>query len=240
MKKISVLTMSAMAAALLAVSCNQSGVPTSANLNSSVDSVSYAIGVNFGLGLKESLATLPGGKANVEAVIVGFATAIRGNDDALKFDQQSAMAYVNQYIQQEQSLEFEAAKAEGDTFLEANKANEGVITTESGLQYKVLKEGTGAKPLIGDQVKAHYTGKLLDGTVFDSSVERGEPATFALTGVIRGWTEVLQIMPEGSKYQVWIPADLAYGSEGAGQMIKPNSTLEFEIELLEVIRGGNQ
>ncbi|MDR1408331.1 MAG: FKBP-type peptidyl-prolyl cis-trans isomerase [Tannerella sp.] len=242
MKKISVLMMSVMAAVLFAASCNQSGgkgISTDVNLKTAVDSASYAIGVNFGSGLKTNLATLPGEKANVEAVIAGFAAAIQ--DESLKIDQQTAMTYLNQYVTGLQSREAEETKAEGEAFLNANKTKDGVITTESGLQYKVLKEGSSKiKPTINDQVKVHYTGKLLDGTVFDSSVERGEPVTFALTQVVRGWTEALQIMPEGSKYQVWIPSDLGYGEGGAGQMIKPNSTLEFEIELLEVVRNGNQ
>ena len=135
-----------------------------------------------------------------------------------------------------QQRETEALKAEGEKFLAENKTKEGVVTTESGLQYKVLTEGSGAKPTEADRVKVHYTGKLLDGTVFDSSVQRGEPATFGVTQVIRGWQEVLQLMPAGSKYQVWIPSELAYGASGAGQMIKPHATLEFEVELLEIIR----
>ena len=100
----------------------------------------------------------------------------------------------------------------------------------------MLTEGSGAKPTEADQVKVHYTGKLLDGTVFDSSIQRGEPATFGVTQVIRGWQEVLQLMPVGAKYQVWIPSGLAYGASGAGQMIKPHATLEFEVELLEIIQ----
>jgi FKBP-type peptidyl-prolyl cis-trans isomerase len=237
MKKFSVLMMSAIVAISIATSCNQSGVSTNVSLNSAVDSVSYSIGVNFGSGLREQLKTLPGGEANVAAVIAGFASAIKGDSSALKLDEQTAMSYVTQYITSEQTRDAEVTLAEGEAFLSANKTKDGVITTESGLQYKVLKEGTGPKATINDQVKAHYTGKLLDGTVFDSSVERGEPLTIALTQVIRGWTEIMQIMPIGSKYQVWIPSELAYGPQGAGQIVKPNSTLEFEIELLDIVQG---
>ena len=117
-----------------------------------------------------------------------------------------------------------------------NKTKKDVITTESGLQYQVVTEGTGEKPTAEDKVKVHYTGTLLDGTVFDSSVERGEPAEFGVGQVIKGWTEVLQLMPAGSKYIVWIPSELAYGERGAGGDIKPNSTLKFEIELLEIVK----
>jgi FKBP-type peptidyl-prolyl cis-trans isomerase len=241
MKKISVLMMSAAVTILLAVSCNQfGGIPNNVSLKNSVDSVSYAIGVNYGTGLGRALQTLPGGKANLDAVIAGFANAIKNDSSLLKLNEEVAANYVNQYVMSEQNREAETTKTEGDAFLAANKTKDGVITTESGLQYKVLTEGTGVKPGIDDQVKVHYTGKLLDGTVFDNSVERGEPFTTRLTGVIPGWTEVLQIMPAGSKYQVWIPSELAYGPQGAGQQIKPNSVLEFEIELLEVIKGGNQ
>lgn len=122
----------------------------------------------------------------------------------------------------------------GREFLAENAKNDSVIQTESGLQYMVLKEGTGAKPGPTDEVTVHYTGKLLNGTVFDSSVERGEPATFALNQVIPGWTEGLQLMSEGSKYRLFIPSELAYGSKGAGEDILPNSTLIFDVELIKV------
>ena len=117
-----------------------------------------------------------------------------------------------------------------------NKTMSGVITTESGLQYQVVTEGKGAKPTADDKVKVHYTGTLLNGTKFDSSVDRGEPAEFGVGQVIKGWTEVLQLMPVGSKYIVWIPSELAYGERGAGADIRPNSTLKFEIELLEIVK----
>ena len=124
----------------------------------------------------------------------------------------------------------------GQDFLAANRSKEGVITTASGLQYKVITEGTGAKPTLKDKVRCHYTGKLLNGNVFDSSVQRGQPAEFEIGQVIPGWQEVLQLMPVGSKFQVWIPSNLAYGAQGAGQVIKPNATLEFEVELLEILK----
>ena len=125
-------------------------------------------------------------------------------------------------------------KTLGREFMEQNAKNDSVVQTTSGLQYMVLKEGNGAKPGPTDQVTVHYTGKLLDGTVFDSSVERGEPATFPLDKVIPGWTEGLQLMSEGSKYRLFIPSELAYGSKGAGDMILPNATLIFDAELIKV------
>ncbi len=125
-------------------------------------------------------------------------------------------------------------KTLGREFLEENAKNDSVVQTASGLQYMVLKEGTGAKPGPTDEVTVHYTGYLLDGTVFDSSVERGEPATFPLDRVIPGWTEGLQLMSEGSRYKFFIPSELAYGSKGAGDQILPNSTLIFDVQLIKV------
>ncbi len=125
--------------------------------------------------------------------------------------------------------------AEGLTFLALNKDKEGVIELPSGLQYKVLKEGEGEIPSMNDTVRCHYHGTLIDGTVFDSSVERGEPATFPVNGVIQGWVEALQLMSTGSKWRLFIPPELAYGEQGAGGVIKPNTTLVFDVELIEII-----
>jgi FKBP-type peptidyl-prolyl cis-trans isomerase len=238
MKKTSVMaTICVAVMGMTVISCGQQ-VNTNVGLKTAVDSVSYAIGINYGNGLGTNLKTFPGGQpANVDALIAGFVTAIKGDTGSLKMNVNGAQAFIQKYFMEAEAKESEATKAEGEAFLEANKSREGVITTESGLQYKVLTEGTGAKPTTSDTVKVHYTGKLLDDTVFDSSVQRGEPVTFPVTGVIAGWTEVLQIMPVGSKYQVWIPSGLGYGAQGAGQMIKPNSTLEFEVELLEIVNA---
>ena len=132
------------------------------------------------------------------------------------------------------ALAGEANKHEGDAFLAANKTQEGVVTLPSGLQYKVLKEGTGPKPTASDSVVCNYRGTLLNNTEFDSSYKRGQPATIPVGGVIKGWTEALQLMPVGSKWQLFIPAELAYGPRGAGGSIGPNATLVFEIELLSI------
>jgi FKBP-type peptidyl-prolyl cis-trans isomerase len=129
----------------------------------------------------------------------------------------------------------EASRAEGEAFLAENKTKPGVITTASGLQYEVIAEGTGARPGAGDTVQVHYEGTFLDGTVFDSSYSRGEPAEFPLGGVIPGWTEGLQLMTEGSTYRFFIPSDLAYGTQGSGSAIPPNSTLVFKVELLSIV-----
>lgn len=138
--------------------------------------------------------------------------------------------------EEEQKKVSEANLAEGTAYLEANKAKEGVTVTESGLQYRVITEGTGVKPTATDTVSVHYVGKLLDGTEFDSSISRGEPVAFPVNGVIAGWTEALQLMPQGSKWELVIPSDLAYGPGGNGP-IPPNSVLIFEVELLEVKAG---
>ena len=236
MKKVSVLVAVALVdMGTTFTSCG--GSHKSASLKSAVDSASYAIGISTGAGYKENLKTLPGGEANVDDLIAGFIQAIKGDSAAMKMTPQEAQQYLQTYFVEAQAREAAKSKEEGEKFLAENKTKEGVITTESGLQYQVITEGTGVKPTAEDRVKVHYTGTLLDGTKFDSSVDRGEPAEFGVSQVIKGWTEGLQIMPAGSKYIFWIPSELAYGERGAGQDIKPNSVLKFEVELLEVIKA---
>ncbi|MDR1745951.1 MAG: FKBP-type peptidyl-prolyl cis-trans isomerase [Tannerella sp.] len=205
-------------------------------LNGAADSACYAIGISYGNGLKEQMKVFPGGGVNLDALAEGFLKAIRSDSLALLLTPEEAQAYIQAYIMGIQVKEAMAEKEKGEQFLAANKTQEGVITTESGLQYKIIKQGEGEIPTAEDQVKVHYTGKLLDGTTFDSSVQRGEPAVFGVKQVIPGWTEVLQLMPVGSKYEVWIPSELGYGTQGAGQMIKPNNVLNFEVELLEIVK----
>ena len=234
MKKISVLVATVIVA--MSASFTSCDSHKSASLKTAVDSASYAIGINTGANYRTNLKTLPGGEANIDDLIAGFIQAIKGDSAAMKMTPETAQQYLQTYFVEASAKEAAQNKEAGEKFLAENKTKEGVITTESGLQYKVEKEGTGEKPTAADRVKVHYTGTLLDGTKFDSSVDRGEPAEFGVSQVIRGWTEGLQIMPAGSKYIFWIPSDLAYGESGAGQDIKPNSVLKFEVELLEVIK----
>lgn len=237
MKKISVLVATVIVAMGMGVtSCDSH---KSASLKTGADSVSYAIGISTGAGYKENLKTLPGDPANVDDLIAGFLQAIKGDSSAMKMTQQEAEAYIQTYLRDASMKDAQKTKEEGEKFLAENKTKDGVFTTESGLQYKVEKEGTGAKPTKEDKVKVHYTGTLLDGTKFDSSVDRGEPAEFGVTQVIPGWTEVLQIMPVGSKYVIWVPSELAYGERG-NRGIKPNSVLKFEVELLDIVNDDQK
>lgn len=190
---------------------------------------SYALGANFGEQLKGA-----GIDVDIDAFVQGFKEAFAGKNQFSQEQMQEAFGYVDSMARSGQEKMVQVQKAEGAAFLAKNKKEAGVKETASGLQYKVITEGTGKKPTAADQVKVHYTGKLLDGTVFDSSVERGEPITFPLSQVIPGWTEGLQLMSEGSKYILYIPSDLGYGDRGAGAQIKPGATLVFEVELIEV------
>ncbi len=197
---------------------------------------SYAIGLRYGEGFKRDLAEL-----DMEAFQKGMEDGFKGNDPMLTQEElvatlQALQARKMQEQKDKQEKALEENKDKGVAFLEENKKREGVVVTESGLQYEVITEGDGASPTAEDQVKVHYHGTLPDGTVFDSSVERGEPITFAVGGVIKGWTEALQLMQVGDKWKLYIPSELAYGERGAGPKIGPNQVLMFEVELLEVIK----
>ncbi len=219
-----------------ATSCQQGG-PANVKMETSVDSVSYAIGVLVGTNNKKQLESAPGSdEMSMEIMSAAFRSASLGEEP--KMTQEEANALVQQFFQDASEREAQANLEEGNKFLEENAAREGVTTTESGLQYEVLTEGTGEKPAATDKVRVHYHGTLTDGTVFDSSVERGEPAVFGVNQVIKGWTEALQLMPVGSKWKVFIPSELAYGPRGAGGDIGPNSALVFEVELLEIVKEG--
>lgn len=200
-----------------------------------MDKVSYALG----LGIGRQLAQMGANDLSIEDLAAAIKDVIAGNE--LKVSNREAQTIVQEYFRKkEEKLNAEraekgkVAKAEGEKYLAENAKKEGVTVLPSGLQYMVLKEGNGNKPKATDTVKCHYEGFLIDGTVFDSSVERGEPAEFALNQVIAGWTEGLQLMQEGAKYRFFIPYILGYGEGGAGASIPPFATLIFDVELLEV------
>ena len=200
-----------------------------------MDKLSYALG----LGIGRQLAQMGANDLSIEDFAEAIKDVIAGND--LKMTNHEAQTIVQDYFaKQEQKIQAEmaekgkAAKEAGEKYLAENAKKEGVKTTSSGLQYQVLKEGDGRKPKATDSVKCHYEGFLTNGTLFDSSVQRGEPATFPLGGVIAGWTEGLQLMKEGAKYRFFIPYNLAYGEAGAAGAIPPYAALIFDVELIEV------
>ena len=213
--------------------CSQSGVTVDTSkateLSNELDSVSYLLGHSYAKGLKSK-----GGVSVVDhkSFLVGMQRAFE--DKEVEINEEEASAFMQAYFSKIDEAKAADAKAEEDIFLNENKAKDGVSVTESGLQYSVITEGNGPKPLKEDKVKVHYTGKLTDGTVFDSSVERGEPTVFAANQVIPGWTEALQLMSVGDKFRLVIPSELAYGQRGSGAKIAPNSTLVFEVELLKI------
>jgi FKBP-type peptidyl-prolyl cis-trans isomerase FklB len=192
------------------------------------DKVSYSIGLNIGSNL---------GRQNVEinpdALMAGVKDAIAGKPQLTQDQIKEVMTAFEKDMQEKQKVAGEKSAAEGTKFLEENKKKEGVKTTASGLQYKVIKEGTGSQPKATDTVTVNYRGTLIGGKEFDSSYKRGEPATFPLNGVIKGWTEGLQLMKKGAKYQLFVPPNLAYGERAVGPDLPPNSTLIFEVELLD-------
>lgn len=191
----------------------------------------------YGIGLQIGQQLLGSGlEVEPEAVVKGIFDVLNQNPPALDINEVSnALQTLSERAEAAQRQAFEALAAEGKAFLEENKKAKGVVETASGLQYEILTEGTGKKPEKTDKVRVHYTGSLIDGTVFDSSVKRGTPAEFPVTGVIAGWVEALQMMPVGSKWRLTIPHNLAYGERGAGASIPPFSTLIFEVELLDIV-----
>lgn len=208
--------------------------PDGFELKTEKDKASYAIGMNIGTNLKRQSEV-------IDAAVVerGMKDALAGDKTLMTEDEAKAALVALQASmrkkQEEQVQQMaETNKKEGDAFLAENKTKAGVVTLPSGLQYKILTEGTGPKPAANDSVICNYKGTLLDGTEFDSSAKHGGPATFPVSGVIKGWTEALQLMPVGSKWQLFVPSDLAYGQRGAGGGIAPNSTLIFEVELVSI------
>lgn len=204
--------------------------------NKELDRLSYALGLSMGNNFRASGIE----SINVQDFADGVAAVFYGSQPKMTYDE--AKAEIQKYFTALQAKQEEAAKVAGEAnekagrdFLEANGKREEVKITPSGLQYEVLEEGNGPKPEAGDQVVVHYTGRLIDGTVFDSSEERGEPATFGVTQVIPGWVEALQMMNAGSRWRLYIPSNLAYGPNGAGGVIGPNQTLIFDVDLLQVV-----
>jgi FKBP-type peptidyl-prolyl cis-trans isomerase FklB len=236
--KIKGLVVLSMVLALVAGSCAKSTVQN-AKIKSKTDSLSYAIGIFYHSALSaDSLELNP--------VLVAKAMLDGQNGKSVMTEEVARgfiTLFVNQREEERAAQQEEANKviykeyiASNEAFLAENKQKGGVLTTESGLQYEILKLGTGPKPTAESTVKVHYVGTLIDGTQFDSSIERNEPAEFPVSGVIPGWTEALQLMPVGSKFKICIPESLAYGAGGAGEQIKPFSALIFEVELLEIVQ----
>lgn len=211
---------------------SQAGTPS---LDTEDQKASYGIGHQMGSQLVPAEPHI-----DLDAFMAGLRDGMAGEATALPQEEiQTALQALNTTVQAEETERRAAAAetnaAEGEAFLAENASKEGVTVTESGLQYEILREGEGARPDSADQVTIHYKGTLLDGTQFDSSYDRGEPATFGVNGVIPGFSEGLQLMPVGSQYRFYIPSDIAYGPNGSGRAIGPNATLIFEVELLEIV-----
>lgn len=195
-----------------------------------MDKVSYALGLSIGNNFQNSGIK----NLQVEDFIKGLTDVMEEKQPAITYDE--AKEVINAYFIKLQKEKMEINKKAGEEFLHINKGRAGVVELPSGLQYQVLKQGNGAKPSATDKVKCHYHGTLINGTVFDSSIQRGQPAVFGVNQVIPGWVEALQLMPVGSKWRLFIPSNLAYGEHGAGEMIEPNSTLIFDVELLDIVK----
>lgn len=195
-----------------------------------MDKVSYALGLSIGNNFRASGIQ----NLQVEDFVKGLNDVLNETKSEISYDE--AKQILNEYFMKLHQERLELNKKAGEEFLQINKGKAGVVTLPSGLQYQVLKQGEGNKPTTLDKVKCHYHGTLINGTVFDSSVQRGEPAVFGVSQVIPGWTEALQLMPVGSKWRLFIPSDLAYGERGAGEAIEPNSTLVFDVELLDIVK----
>ena len=198
------------------------------NMTNELDKVSYSLGI----GLADNLKSQGIEELNPNALADALTDVFEGKN--LKISREESHNLMQAYFQNPQSKKADALKAEGEAFLAANKNKSGVVTLPSGLQYEIITEGNGPKPGPTAQVTTHYHGTLINGEVFDSSVERGQPATFGVNQVIKGWQEALQLMPKGSKWRLFVPYDLAYGDRGAGGKIGPYAALVFEVELIDI------
>lgn len=213
------------------------GVVTKESLKSTEDKLNYSVGFEIGKNIKRN------GLPLTEAIFmkgihdgIDEAAPLLNDEEMMKVKQDHSKAQ-REAKEKEREEAGKKSKAEGEKFMKENGAKEGIVTTASGLQYKVLTEGKGAKPVETDKVSVNYKGTLIDGTEFDSSYTRGKPAEFAVNRVVKGWTEALQLMPVGSKWQVFIPSELGYGDRGAGAKIAPNSVLIFEMELVDIVKA---
>ncbi len=204
----------------------------STTYTSTADIVSYGIGRQMG----DQLAADPFDGVNADAVAAGVLEALNGKESSVSQEEMAkAFQEMNEIMQAKQAEQAKVAAEAGEKFLADNANKDGVIVLESGLQYEIITEGSGDKPTAESTISAHYHGTLIDGSVFDSSVERGQPAQFPVNRVIPGWTEALQLMPVGSKWRLYIPHNLAYGAQGSGGRIPPYSALVFDVELLEIV-----
>lgn len=194
-----------------------------------MDKISYALGLSIANNFLSSGIN----KLDIETFAKAIDDVLNQKQTSMNYDE--AKNVINEYFTKLQDEKLTINLKAGQEFLAINKNRPGVVTLPSGLQYEIIKEGNGKIPAATDQVKCHYHGTLIDGTVFDSSVQRGTPATFGVNQVIKGWVEALQLMPVGAKWKLFIPSDLAYGAQGAGQSIEPNSTLVFEVEVLDIV-----
>lgn len=190
--------------------------------------------LSYSLGMSMATQLMQTGLENldVEAFVKAFSEIMKNEETTMSLEE--ASQHIQEYFSAKQNEMLEMNKQKGELFLAENAKKENVVTLPSGLQYEILTEGDGAIPTATDIVNCHYHGTLIDGTVFDSSVQRGQPATFGVTQVIKGWVEALQLMPVGSKWRLFVPSDMAYGKQGAGNDIQPNATLIFEVELLGI------
>jgi FKBP-type peptidyl-prolyl cis-trans isomerase FklB len=227
MKYKSLLLAACMSFASL-ISCNGQKGKSNVTLKNQADSVAYGIGVSIGQNMKkDGLDSL-----NLDLLTNGMKAAMHG--DSTSLNAQQAQSVIQAYLGEKQKQKAEAALSVGKKFLEENKKKPGVTELPSGLQYQVMKAGTGPMPKETDTVSVHYHGTLIDGTVFDSSVEKGQPIEWPVNQFVKGWTEALQLMPVGSKWKLWVPSNLGYGDRAQGPKIPANSTLIFEIELLGI------
>ncbi len=234
MNKLTVLPIAALFAVVIS-SCKETKIQN-VKMENGADSLSYAIGINIGESFKEQKIT----EVNTEIMAAVIKAILTDDTLNLKMTDSSSLAFLNTYMSKKAELETAKAKKEGEDWLAANAKKEGVITTPSGLQYKIITSGTGVSPVDGDQVVVHYTGKFMDGEIFDSSAKNGQPVTYPVTGFMKGWTEALKMMKVGDKWNLYIPSELGYGPAGYQGFIPPNAALEFEVELLGVIPAGTE